>query len=57
MCFIAWIFIRNLRYKLPVGNTKTPPMPNYFNYFITEDAVSGGAKQCDGILHKIFRGR
>lgn len=32
-------------------------MPNYFNYFITEDVVSGGAKQCDGILQKIFRGR
>lgn len=45
MCYIAWKFMRNLRYKLPVGYTKTSPMTNYFNYFITEDAISGGAKE------------
>lgn len=32
-------------------------MTNYFNYFITEDAVSGGAKKHDVILYNIFRGK
>lgn len=32
-------------------------MTNYFNYFITEDEVSGGVKKHGGILYNIFRGR
>lgn len=32
-------------------------MTNYFNYFITEGVVSGGAKKCDEILYKIFRAK
>lgn len=29
----------------------------YFNYFITEDVVGGGAKKHNRILYNIFRGR
>lgn len=56
MCFITWTLIGSLRYTLPVGNTKTPPMRNYFSYFVTEDEVSGGIKKRGEILYKIFIG-